>query len=363
MKRYIIPMMAVAAVIGLGSCSQDTEPRYQPAAEFQLNTPAFATQYYQLSPEGTLQLTCSQPDYGFSAPTEYTVGISLTGDFTDLPEDAEEGTIPAWLPLPTTFDSCIMEISEQEIAAAICELRGISNEADYTDLGYQPLYVRCTARIDRIDDSGSVSNVIKLDNVKGYFAASGPGGPEYIYVPGGGNGWSFVTMLAPDANYEFYTGYAYLKDEFKFTGAPEWSDQAGNWGAVDADGNQLQNGSQTNFKVPAATGNGLYYVSVNYPALTYRATHITKVGLVGGFNGWDAGASIAMTPNDDYTIWTAEANLSDEWKFCMNDGWDLNLGGSADELVQGAGNLPAAGNVTVTLNLSTIPYTCTFTPK
>ena len=45
MKRYIIPMMAVAAVIGLGSCSQDTEPRYQPAAEFQLNTPAFATQY------------------------------------------------------------------------------------------------------------------------------------------------------------------------------------------------------------------------------------------------------------------------------------------------------------------------------
>lgn len=355
--------MAVAAVIGLGSCSEDTDPRYQPASEFTLNTPAFATQYYQLSPDGTLQITCSQPNYGFSAPTQYEVGISLTGDFTDLPEDADEGTLPNWLPLPSKFGSCIMELPENEIAAMICELRGITNEADYTDLGYQPLWLRCTASIDRIEGSESVSNVIKLDNVKGYFAASGPAGPEFIYVPGGGNGWTFKTMLAPDANYEFYTGYAYLKDEFKFTGAPEWSDQAGNWGAVDATGNQLQNGSQTNFKVAATPGNGLYYVSVNYPALTFRTTFITKVGMVGGFNGWNEKESVALTPNDDFTIWTGEANLSDEWKFCMNDSWDLNLGGAADNLVQGGGNLPAAGNVTVTLNLSTIPYTCTFASK
>jgi len=355
MNKYIVSLMAVAAVMGVSSCSQDTDPRYQPAPEFQLNTPAFAAQYYELSPAGTLQLTCSQPDYGFSAPTEYVVGVSLTGDFTDLPEDAAEGTIPNYVNLATTFGSCTMEVPEKDIAAAICELRGISNEADYTDLGFQPLYVRCTAGIGRIEGSESVSNVVKLEHVKGYYAANGPAGPEFIYVPGGGNGWTFVTMLAPDAAYEFYTGYAYLKDEFKFTGAAEWSDEAGNWGAVDPAGNQLQNGSQTNFKIAT---NGLYYVSVNYPALTFRTTAITKVGMVGEFNGWDADASVAMTPNEDFTIWTADVAVSGEWKFCMNDGWDLNLGGSVDELVQGGGNLNVAGSK-ITLDLSTIPYTCT----
>lgn len=362
MNKYIVSLMAVAAVTVMSSCSDDPQPRYQPAATFQLNTPAFATQYYELSPEGTLQLTCSQPDYGFSAPTKYVVGVSLTGDFTDLPEDAPKGTVPNYVELVPTFGACVMEVPEKDIAAAICELRGILKEADYTDIGFQPLYVRCTASVERIEGSASVSNVIKLDNVKGYFAASGPAGPEFIYVPGGGNGWSFKTMLAPDANCEFYTGYAYLKDEFKFTGAAEWSDEAGNWGAVDPTGNQMQNGSQTNFKVPAKPGNGLYYISVNYPALTFRTTAIAKVGLVGEFNGWSADNSVAMTPNDDFTIWTAEVAISGEWKFCMNDSWDLNLGGAVDELVQGGDNLKVSGNV-VTLNLSTIPYTCTVTTK
>ena len=125
----------------------------------------------------------------------------------------------------------------------------------------------------------------------------------------------------------------------------------------------LYNGSNDNFSVDVE---GLYKADINLIKLSYTLTLIETIGIVGEHNGWNEKAPVVMTPDETFSVWTAEVDFPKagaEWKFCMNDGWDLNLGGSADELVQGAGNLPAAGNVTVTLNLSTIPYTCTFTPK
>ena len=74
-----------------------------------------------------------------------------------------------------------------------------------------------------------------------------------------------------------------------------------------------------------------------------------------------------MTPSADFKTWTADIEVAEptEWKFRMNNGWDVNLGGAADNLTVGGDNLKfdAAGTYTVTLNLGTLPYTYTAVKK
>jgi len=52
-----------------------------------------------------------------------------------------------------------------------------------------------------------------------------------------------------------------------------------------------------------------------------------------------------------------------EIKFRANDAWDLALGGTVDALTTSGGNLAiaAAGNYTITLDLSKATYSCTIT--
>lgn len=79
--------------------------------------------------------------------------------------------------------------------------------------------------------------------------------------------------------------------------------------------------------------------------------------------GWDA--STALT-SDDYLVWKGTVAMTEgEFKFRANDNWDINLGGSLDDLVQGGDNIksPGAGTYEVTLDLSKLPYTATFTKK
>lgn len=180
---------------------------------------------------------------------------------------------------------------------------------------------------------------------------------EYIYVPGDGNGWSWSTRLFT-SDYANYQGFAYLTGSFKFTGTAGWNTDLGNYGAG-ASNYELQNGSNTNFTVDGTAG--LYLINLNLSALTYKKTLVKNVGLVGSHNGWNAGTATAMSPSDDFLTWEAEVTLtdSDEFKFCMNGGWDINLGGTEDNLqLNSPTNLksPGAGTYLIVLDLSSLPY-------
>ncbi|MDE5651322.1 MAG: hypothetical protein K2I35_10075 [Duncaniella sp.] len=54
-----------------------------------------------------------------------------------------------------------------------------------------------------------------------------------------------------------------------------------------------------------------------------------------------------------------------QFKFRANDGWDINLGGSISDLQQNGENISFTdeGTYVVTLDLSAIPYTATFTKQ
>lgn len=157
----------------------DENPVYQTPTTFVLNEPALADQYIELTPTSTVNLTCSQPDYGYAAVASYYVQVSLTEDFAKFEEVNAD---------PIT--KCDMHVSAEEIAQGICKLRGVTSEDNYTDEPAREVYFRLHAKIAAVEGSDILSNVVKMNKVKGYFALKVPG---YIYMVGQPEGWSGPT--------------------------------------------------------------------------------------------------------------------------------------------------------------------------
>lgn len=187
MKKISFLFFALVTLFAMSSCKQNTEPRYHDATEFQLNTPALAGQYYQLTPDGTIDLNWSQPNWGFAAVASYQVEVSMSPDFTTpYVEDA-----PAYVTIDQTFSSCQAQVSMEKVAIAMCTMRNIKKEEQYTQLPAGALYFRVVGQVPQVENSNITSNVIKLDNVYGYCAVQSP---AKIYLVGQPEGWK-----GPDA--------------------------------------------------------------------------------------------------------------------------------------------------------------------
>lgn len=186
---------------------------------------------------------------------------------------------------------------------------------------------------------------------------------NYLYTPGNSNGWSQSASqkLVYNSDKKMYMGFAHLNGEFKFSNQEDWNGT--NYGKADAEGKLSTDGGAGNLN--AAT-DGLYWVTVDVENLTYTATLITTLGAIGDMTSW--GSQINLTPSADFLTWTGDVTFTDAangWKFRANDDWGINVGGAASDLVFDGGNLPApgAGTYTVTLNLGSIPYTCSTAAK
>lgn len=186
---------------------------------------------------------------------------------------------------------------------------------------------------------------------------------DYLYTPGPANGWSPSTsMKLRTSNYADYEGYAIATGGMiKFTNAPDWDHI--NYGYL-SDGKLTTDPTAGN--IPT-TKDGLYYCNVSTAGMTYSITYISTIGLIGDATPGAWATSTPLTPSADFKIWTGEVTLgaTGEFKFRANDGWDVNLGGALNDLVQGGANIatPGAGTYKITLDLSTIPYTATVVKK
>lgn len=176
---------------------------------------------------------------------------------------------------------------------------------------------------------------------------------EYVYLPGDANGWVFDQDCLRGANYDGeYLGFAVLGGEWgwKITPAQNWDSSYGagsSDGVIALGGGNIMEGS-------TAT---LYYCNINLANLTYALTPITSVSIVGNATGdssWGTDLDLVQS-SDNPRVWTYTGHLeAGEFKFRMNYGWDVNLGGaSADALENNGTNLSiaAAGDYTVTLTL------------
>ena len=196
---------------------------------FVLNTPMYVSGIYDLKNTESIQLTCSQPAYGFTAATTYRVQIATNKSFEDF------------VTLSSFFTSAKMEVSASEIAVALIGLLGITEEADFPTDPF-PVYVRASAELS--DGSHKVlSNIIELPKVKSYFALDPMVMPENMYLIGNVAGnwvWDAATEMVPVWGKEGkfwavqYLGKAGNDNaEIKFNKVKDWNDTA--FGIVKAD--------------------------------------------------------------------------------------------------------------------------------
>lgn len=182
------------AFAGLGmftSCESD-EPslviaEYQKPTTFVLNTPQFANGVYDLVNAETVNLTFSQPDYGYSAACDYTVEVSPTEDF------AASSTVT------TVFHKCNIFVDANELATAICIANGWADQSDIDNLisasenGTIPVYIRVNSKITNsmVEGSEITSNVVKINTIP-YFALPPVEMPTTLFMAGDFCGWEWA---------------------------------------------------------------------------------------------------------------------------------------------------------------------------
>lgn len=171
----------------------------------------------------------------------------------------------------------------------------------------------------------------------------------FIYFIGSTDGWknSDQKLALVDEAKGVYTGYVYVADpngaglQFKFQRvAGSWDNEI-NAGAFVSFGGAATN---ENGNIGVNAGEGVYYFDVNLSEGTITATKIETMGMIGGFNNWDGDA--VMTWNaEEYCFEATNVGVTaDGWKFRVNGGWDINLGGSLNNLTAGGDNITVAGN-------------------
>jgi hypothetical protein len=163
---------------------RDDNPTLGPnhtASEFVVNTSAVADQYIQLTPDNTVNLTWTQPNYGVNTVVNYKVQVGLKENGAEKWGDY----------LETGFTSCNVNISGEEIAKAICKLDGFKTEDDYVDQGFREVIMRVAANIKTtssqlIEGTEITSNIVSFKHMAAYCMVPTKG---TLYVIGSCCGW------------------------------------------------------------------------------------------------------------------------------------------------------------------------------
>ena len=154
--------------------------------------------------------------------------------------------------------------------------------------------------------------------------------PE-LYMKGDANGWDGYDYLTGDGVH--YTGFMYLNQNgFKFTTAPDWSGTG-----YGANFDTAPDAKNIVITEPA----GYYKVDVDLSAKTYTLTPITTIGIIGAATprGWDADTDLTYNKTERCREVKDIKLKAGECKFRANKGWDINWGGTPDNLTQNGDNI------------------------
>ena len=175
---------------------------------------------------------------------------------------------------------------------------------------------------------------------------------EYIWEAGVNNNWGSEAQPLYCANQDgVYVGFFYAQDAdwsdgmgaFKFTGAfNDWGQGNYGTGSINDDGlsgTLIDDGGSGNCLATP----GFYRATVDLAAMTYSLVPISGIGLIGPAQagGWNDDTDLTYNPETRAFEGTLDL-AADEFKFRANDGWDINWGGSEDNLTQDGPNLKIA---------------------
>ena len=264
-KIFSFALMLLGMVATLTSCSEDRDsnPNIQTPTTFNVNTPALADQYIQLSATNKVNLTWSQPNYGYNTLATYAIQVGLVQEDGTVDwnvketTDADGNTVTENKFLETTFTNCNVNIPGEELARAINEIDGVTDPEAYVDNGYRKVALRVYSAVyntakEEIPGSGIMSeNYVVYNNMADYCAVLGK---DFIYCVGS----CFGGWMAPDAAHaDSYAPYRLFETEigsnvyegdldiaagditFRFYAKLTGWDGGDSWGWCEADNNEL----------------------------------------------------------------------------------------------------------------------------
>lgn len=162
MKKISILTILSAGLLSFSACDsdRDSNPILQEPTAFVLNTPAYVNTTYDLTNSKSIELTCSQPDFGYTAPTIYSVEVSLNQDFAEP------------VKLDTKYTTAKMDVDASEMALAVTNLAVAQGKVEADFPITTSVYVRIIAELASATEtiSSITSNVINLPSVKTDFA-------------------------------------------------------------------------------------------------------------------------------------------------------------------------------------------------
>lgn len=220
-------LLLICAVCFFTACSDDNDenPVVKSPTTFHLNTPALAANgIYDLTHSKSIELTCSQPDYGYPAVTRYTVEVATSADMSDARA------------LSGSYTTAKIEVDAAELASTLTELYLAKGMSEHQFPLTAPVYIRVkavqtTADNKEIEGTAITSNTIELSKV--YFAFSLPPVtvPEKLYLVGSFNKWLWdnaLEMIPVNGSPNIFWHLVYLDGEGNSAGVKFNSDKAWN---------------------------------------------------------------------------------------------------------------------------------------
>ena len=329
-------VLSAAALLAMGACNHDADEMVTPKRNLDVANHS-AVIVNDITVDEEFSLTWSAAKFGVQTEVEYAVSAAVNG-----------GEAVA---LATTS-----KLFYTTTNSALLEALAISMGGEYSVV----FTVTATAAVDGQTASDSVAVVITLDK------------EPILYIVGGYQDWNpagACSRLIQGAD-GFFRGFVNIlddvdgKNEVKFCTQQSWTGT--NYGVKE--GVISTDGDAGNIVL----AKGLHYLHFDLENLKLVDVPLVSVGLIGeAVGGWDADAA-KFTFDAATGVWTAVVeNVVAEkaYKVRFNDMWDvvdaegngynISLGGAANELTFGGADLKAGynGKVTFTLNLFDAPYT------
>ena len=215
-------LLVVMSLTLMTACSDDNDsnPSIQTPTEFKLNTPALQDTPIDLANSSKIILTCSQPNYGYTASVQYTVQVATDENMTDAVELSE------------TSSSAKVAINADLLASALTNIyveKG-KTEADFPmDV---KVYFRLKANIvtsngNVVEGTEKLSNVVSLNNIHLLFSLPPVNLPSHVYAVGSFCDWKWdncFDMVQVYGTDNTFWRLVYIDDSgIKFNSAAEWN--------------------------------------------------------------------------------------------------------------------------------------------
>ena len=215
-------LLVVMSLTLMTACSDDNDsnPTIQSPTEFKLNTPALENTPIDLANSSKIMLTCSQPNYGYTASVQYTVQVATDENMTDAVELSE------------TSNSAKVAIDAASLASTLTNIyvqKG-KTEADF------PMDVKAYFRLKAniVTSNGNVvegteilSNVVSLNKIHLLFSLPPVNLPSHVHIVGNFCDWDWAKsfdMVQVYGTDNIFWRLVYIDDSgIKLNTVAEWN--------------------------------------------------------------------------------------------------------------------------------------------